>query len=164
MSELPVYKLERIFNAPRDLVWRAWTDPNLLHQWYGPGAETVIHEFDLTPGGKWLNEMKYGENSYFQKVIFKEIAAPEKMVWQHHSSTDAEWDDAPNPMMPNWPRLLHTTVIFEDLGNQTNVILTQVPVDATASEIEAFAQMMPNMDGGWGSGYKIIDDILTGLK
>lgn len=163
MSDLPEYRFERVFDAPRDLVWRAWTDPDLLHQWYGPGAETVIHEFNLTPGGKWLNEMKYGDNSYYQKVVFKEITAPEKMIWQHHSSTDADWNDVPSPMMPNWPALLHTTVIFEDQGDKTNVILTQVPVDASASEIEAFGQMMSNMDGGWGSGYKIIDEILAKL-
>ncbi len=84
MSELPEYKLERIFDAPRELVWKAWTDPNILHRWYGPGADTVIHEFDLSPGGQWLNEMKYGENSMCQKVVFKEVTAPKKMVWHHH--------------------------------------------------------------------------------
>ena len=56
MSELPEYVLERIFDAPRELVWRAWTDPELLQHWYGPGVETIIHEFDLKPGGAWLNE------------------------------------------------------------------------------------------------------------
>lgn len=163
MSELPEYKLERIFDAPRDLVWKAWTDPEILHRWYGPGADTVIHEFDLTPGGQWLNEMKYGEKSMFQKVIFKEITAPEKMVWHHHSSTDADWNDMPSPMMPNWPPLLLTTVIFEDHGDKTNVILTQVPMDATDEQSATFAEMMSNMDGGWGAGYKIIDEILTEL-
>ena len=43
MSELPEYVLDRIFDAPRPLVWRAWTDPQLLARWYGPGVETIIH-------------------------------------------------------------------------------------------------------------------------
>ena len=47
MSDLPEYVLDRTFAAPRELVWRAWTEPELLNRWYGPGAETVIHEFDL---------------------------------------------------------------------------------------------------------------------
>ena len=47
MSDLPEYILERVFNAPRELVWRAWTDPDVLHRWYGPGVETTIHRFDL---------------------------------------------------------------------------------------------------------------------
>ena len=41
MNELPEYKLERLFNAPRHLVWRTWTDPELLNEWYGPGAEPL---------------------------------------------------------------------------------------------------------------------------
>ena len=45
MSEVPEYVLIRKFDAPRDLVWRAWTDPALLHRWYGPNIETIIHEF-----------------------------------------------------------------------------------------------------------------------
>lgn len=164
MSTLPEYKLERLFDASRNLVWRAWTDPELLKKWYGPGADTVIHEFDLSPEGQWLNEMKYGENSYFQKVIFKEIIEEEKMVWHHHSSTDENWEDSPNPMMPNWPPLLLTTVIFEDVGDQTKVILTQVPINANDEEIASFAQMMANMDNGWGAGYKILDEILSNIQ
>lgn len=63
MSDLPEFVLDREFNAPRELVWRAWTDPALLQRWYGPGVETVIHEFDLEPGGVWLNEMKMSGGS-----------------------------------------------------------------------------------------------------
>ena len=68
MSELPEYVLDRIFEAPRELVWRAWTDPEILHRWYGPIIETIIHKFDLKPGGSWLNEMKWGGNSDFSKI------------------------------------------------------------------------------------------------
>ena len=41
MSERPEYVLDRVFEAPREMVWRAWTDPELLPRWYGPGAETI---------------------------------------------------------------------------------------------------------------------------
>ena len=164
MSNNPEYKLERVFNAPRHLVWKAWTDPDYLHRWYGPGADTVIHEFDLSPEGQWLNEMKYGDKSFYQKVIFKEVSEPDKLIWHHHSATDADWNDAPNPMMPDWPALLLTTVIFEDKGDQTNVILTQKPMEATDTELACFEKMMSNMDGGWGSGYKIIDEILEEIS
>jgi uncharacterized protein YndB with AHSA1/START domain len=65
MNDLPEYSLGRVFEAPRNLVWRAWTDPKIIQHWYGPGVETVIHEFDLKPGGLWLNEMKWGGNSHY---------------------------------------------------------------------------------------------------
>lgn len=163
MSDLPEYQLDRLFNAPRDLVWKAWTDPELLARWYGPNIETVIHEFDLRPGGVWLNEMKWGENSNFQKVEFLQVEAQDRMVW-NHCSADANWNVAASPMMPDWPRVLLTTVEFSDAGEQTNVRLHQVPVDATEAEIACFAQMKDGMSKGWSSGYEIIDTVLTELK
>jgi hypothetical protein len=48
-------------------------------------------------------------------------------------------------------------------GDKTNVILTQTPMNASDEEAHGFAAMMSNMDGGWGSGYKIIDEILANL-
>ena len=164
MSDLPEYVIDRVFDAPRELVWRAWTDPELLHRWYGPGAETIIHKFDLEPGGLWLNEMKWGGNSNYQKVVFQEVAQPERLVWHHHSSTDSDWNDVANPMMAGWPRLLLTTVTFADEGDRTKVRLTQVPLEATDAEIACFAEAMSNMDKGWGSGYAILDEILAELR
>lgn len=163
MSDLPTYILDREFDAPRDLVWRAWTDPNILHRWYGPNIETVIHAYDLKPGGSWLNEMKFGDNSDFSRMDFQEISPPEKLVW-HHSSTDADWNISANPMMPDWPKVLLTTVTFEELGEKTNVRLTQTPLGASEAEIACFTAAMSNMDKGWGSGYAIIDELLVELR
>lgn len=164
MSDLPEYILDRVFDAPREMVWRAWTDPDLLQRWYGPGVETVIHRFDLKPGGMWLNEMKWGDNSHYQKVVFQEVTQPERMVWHHHSSTDSDWNPLVNPMMADWPRLLLTTVTFEDKGDKTNVRLSQIPMDATDAEIACFAEKMEGMGKGWGGGYAIIDEILSELQ
>ena len=163
MTDLPKFQLERVFNAPRALVWRAWTDPAILNRWYGPGAETVIHNFDLQPGGTWLNEMRWGENSNYQKVVFTEVDEPSRLVWNHHSNTDADWNDMANPMMADWPRLLLTTVEFEEQLDGTLVRLTQVPLEATEAEIAIFGQAMGNMEGGWGKGYDMLDGILEEL-
>ena len=101
MSDLPEYILARVFDAPREMVWRAWTDPEILHRWYGPNIETIIHEFELKPGGAWLKEMKMGGNSHFSKMVFQEVTQPEKLVWLHFSSTDSDWNNIANPMMAN---------------------------------------------------------------
>ena len=163
MSELPEYVLDRIFDAPRELVWRAWTDPDLLHRWYGPGVETIIHRFDLEPGGSWLNEMKWGGNSDFSKMVFQEVTEPERLVW-HHSSSDSDWNIITSPMMADWPRVLLTTVLFEDMGDQTKVCLSQVPIEATDAEIACFATTMAGMDEGWGSGYALLDEMFVELQ
>ncbi|MCH7834472.1 MAG: SRPBCC domain-containing protein [Proteobacteria bacterium] len=164
MSDLPEYILARVFDAPREMVWRAWTDPEILHRWYGPNIETIIHEFELKPGGAWLNEMKMGGNSHFSKMVFQEVTQPEKLVWHHFSSTDSDWNNIANPMMADWPRVLLTTVLFEDMGDKTNVRLSQVPLEATDAEIGCFAGAMANMDKGWGAGYAIMDELFVELQ
>ena len=162
MSELPEYILDRVFDAPREMVWQAWTDPELLPRWYGPNVETIIHKFDLKPGGVWLGEMKWGGKSNFSKVAFKEVAPQEKLVW-HHSTSDSDWNIISSPMMADWPRVLLTTVTFEDMGAKTKVRLTQIPFEATEAEITCFAGAMAGMDKGWGSGYAILDELFKEL-
>ncbi len=163
MSEPTEYVIDRTFNAPRTLVWRAWTDPDLLARWYGPGIETIIHGYDLKPGGSWLNEMKWGEKSDLSKMVFQEVQPEERLVW-HHSSTDADWNVVANPMMPDWPRVILTIVDFTEAGDQTNVRFSQIPMDATEAENACFAQMMEGMSKGWGSGFAIIDEMLGEMQ
>lgn len=163
MSELPTYVLEREFDAPRELVWRTWTDPDLLPRWYGPRVDTVIHKLDLKPGGLWLVEMKWDGNSNFQRVEYTEVTPPERLVWLH-ASADAAWNVAVNPMMPDWPRVLLTTVTFDEVGGKTLMRLTWVPHEATEAEIACFAAAMDGMGKGWGAGMELLEELLAELQ
>ena len=145
------------------MVWRAWTEPELLARWYGPNIETIIHKFDLKPGGLWLNEMKHGEMSDLSVVTFKEVVPEERLVW-HHSSCDADWHVTSNPMMLDWPRVILTAVTFKDAGTKTKVRLVWKPYEATEAEIACFAQAMAGFGGGWNSGFAIMDDVLAELQ
>jgi uncharacterized protein YndB with AHSA1/START domain len=109
MDKVPEYCLERTFKAPLELVWRAWTDPEILQQWYAPNVETIIHGFDRRPGGIWRNEMKWGGKSDCSTMTFLEVVRLRKLAW-HQSSTDANWNITSNPMMPSRPRVMLTTV------------------------------------------------------
>ncbi len=160
--KLPEFILERRFNAPRDLVWRSWTEPDLLSRWYGPGVETVIHKLDVQPGGLWLSEMKYGGNSHFQRVEYQEVIRPEKLVW-FHSVSDGNWNVISNPMMPDWPRVLMTTVAFEQNGDQTDVRLVWTPYEASQAEIDCFAGAVSGLDMGWGKGMEVLAGLLAEL-
>lgn len=163
MGDLPTYVLDREFDAPRDLVWRTWTEPDLLARWYGPNVETIIHKLDVRPGGLWLNEMRWGENAHFQRVEFTEVTAPERLVWLHAVS-DSEWNITANPMMPDWPRLLLTTVTFEEAGYRTKMRLTWVPHDASDAEIACFAAAIDGMDKGWASGMDLLAGLLAEMQ
>lgn len=163
MGDLPSYVLERVFEAPRELVWKAWTDPKLLARWYGPNVETIIHELDVRPGGVWLNEMKWGDQSHYQRAEFTEVVEPERLVCLM-SNADADWNIAPNPNMPDWPRVLLTTVTFEATGDKTKMRLNWMPHEATAAEIACFAAAMDGMGKGWGAGMAVLEELLAELQ
>lgn len=163
MSDMPEYTFDRVFNAPREMVWRAWTDPELLARWYGPGVDTIIHKFDLKEGGEWLNEMKRGDYSMLSRAVFVEVTPPERLVWRHYSSTDAEWKSITNPQMPDWPKVLLTTVTFAEEGDTTKVRLVWAPFEATEAEIACFAGAVANMGKGWEGGFAIMDQIFAEL-
>lgn len=163
MSDLPTYVLERVFDAPRALVWKTWTDPELLPRWYGPRVETIVHRLELKPGGLWLLEMRMGGNSHYQRVEYTEVTPPERLVWLHANS-DAEWNIVPSPMMADWPRVLLTTVTFEETGDQTRLRLTWVPHEASEAEKACFAAAVDGMDKGWSAGMELLSELLAELQ
>ncbi len=163
MSDLPTYVLERTFNAPRELVWKTWTDPKLLARWYGPGAETITHRLDLQPGGLWLVQMKWGGKSMYQKVEYTEVTPPARLVWLH-SSSDPDWNIIASPMMKDWPRVLLTTVTFEEDGDRTKLRLTWVPHKASEAEIACFAATIAGAGKGWAAGMELLEKLLAELQ
>ena len=163
MSDLPTYVLEREFDAPAALVWRTWTEADLLARWYGPRVETVVHQLDVKPGGLWLNEMKWDGNSNYQRVEYTEVSPPSKLVWLH-SMADADWNVVANPMMPDWPLVLLTTVTFEEAGGKTKMRLTWVPHEASEAEVSCFANAIAGMDKGWGAGMELLAELLAELQ
>jgi len=80
----------REFDAPREVVYQAWTTPELLARWWGPkGFTNTFHEFDLRPGGAWRFDM-HGPNgaNYPNHIIFTEIVPPERIVFDHISKPE----------------------------------------------------------------------------
>jgi len=163
MSDVPTYVLERVFDAPRALVWKTWTDPDLVSRWYGPNVETVIHRLDAKPGGLWLVEMKWGDTSKFERIEYTEVDPPSRLVWLQ-SGADADFNVAPNPMMPDWPRVLHTVVTFEAQGDKTKLRLTWTPHEASDAELACFAGAIANLDKGWGAGMALLEELLADLQ
>ena len=163
MSVLPTYLLERTFDAPRELVWRTWTDPELLARWYGPNVVTIIHRLEVKLGGLWLNEMKMGANSKYQRAEYAELREPERLVCRM-SNTDAKWRNAPNPRMPDWPHVLLTTVTFAEQDGMTKMSLTWVPHGASQAEIDCFANALAGMGKGWDAGMELLEKLLVELQ
>jgi len=77
----------RIIDAPRELVFKAWTDPEHLALWWGPkGFTNTFQEFDMRPGGVWRFVMHGPDGvDYKNKSVFVEIVRPERLVFRHVS-------------------------------------------------------------------------------
>src|SRR5262249_27657323 len=102
----------REFDAPRDLVFAAFTDPKHLAQWWGPdGFTTTTHAFDFRPGGAWRFVMHGPDGRDYQnRIVFDEIKQPERLAYRHTGGDDVE------------PVQFIQTLTFEDLGgNRTRL-------------------------------------------
>lgn len=163
MTDLPIFVMERSFESTPEQVWRTWTEAELLERWYGPGVETHIHEFDVRPGGLWINEMRMGDKSMYQRMEYTEVEAPARLVMLM-SNCDADWEIIDNPMMPHWPRTFLTEVEFESEGDGTKVTLRWIPHEASDEQNDAFANAMDGMEEGWGAGMRVIAEILEELE
>lgn len=77
--------IERTFDAPRDLVWEAWTNPEHVAQWWGPdGFSTTIEKMDFHVGGVWKLTMHGPDGTnYPNSSVFREIVKPERIVFSH---------------------------------------------------------------------------------
>jgi uncharacterized protein YndB with AHSA1/START domain len=106
----------REFEAPRELVFSAWTDAKHLAQWWGPnGFTTTTSRFEFRPGGVWRFVMHGPDGRDYQnRVVFDEIVPPERIVYSHGGGDDVE------------PVQFKQTVLFEDLGgNRTRITWRQ---------------------------------------
>lgn len=79
--------MTRLFDAPRELVFKAWTDPKHVAHWWGPKGFTITtHEMDVRPGGVWRFVMHGPDGvDYKNKIVFVEIVPPERLVYDHVS-------------------------------------------------------------------------------
>ena len=79
----PTIVITRIVDAPRELVWQAWTEPKHVAQWWGPnGFTNTIHAMDVKPGGVWRFVMHGPDGTdYPTKVVYREVVKPERLVY-----------------------------------------------------------------------------------
>jgi uncharacterized protein YndB with AHSA1/START domain len=126
--------VERVFDAPRDLVWKAWTDPEQLAKWWGPrGWATTNYKLELKPGGVWHYCMRGPEGAEsWGKGVYREIVEPERLVYYDVFS------DADGNTVENMPGML-ITLEFADLGSKTQ--LTSTGEFATAEQLDSIIAM-----------------------
>jgi uncharacterized protein YndB with AHSA1/START domain len=119
--------ITRIFDAPRELVWKAWTDPERIKRWFGPrGFTTPVYKMDLRVGRKYHSAMRSPDGQDFWSTgVFREIAEPERLVMSD-SFADEKGNKVPASyygMSPDWSGESLITVTFEEIEGKTRMTL-----------------------------------------
>ena len=114
--------MTRDFDAPRELVFKAFTDPKHLGKWWGPrGFSTTIHEMDARPGGMWRFMMHGPDGTdYPNRITYLEVVPPERLLYDH--GTDDE------------PKQFRVTVTFVEQGGKTRLTMRSLFPSVEACE------------------------------
>ena len=123
--------IEYTFDAPRELVWKAWTEPERLMHWWGPqdltpgDARLNIARLDFRPGGVFHYSLQSPDGSLvWGKFVYREIAAPKRIVFVS-SFTDEAGNPTRHPQNPAWPLEVINTLTLSVQEGQTTLILRQ---------------------------------------
>lgn len=157
------FEISRVVDAPRDRVWKAWTDPEQFRRWFGPKGCKMTHcKVDFRPGGllHYCLQMPNG-GEMWGKALYEEIRKPERLVWVQ-SFSDKDGGTTAHPMNPDWPRTTHTTVSFEEQGRKTKITIRWLPVEgSTEAELRTFDQNRAGMNQGWSGTFEQLDQFLA---
>jgi len=141
-SEQKVVVLTRVYDAPRELVYKMWTDPKHVKQWWGPRDFTIPRcELDVRPGGAIRIDMQGPAGTPFAGVfpttgVFREVVEPERLVFSETAFLEEHGDPAIEGL---------TTVTFEEENGKTKVTVHSAIVWAKPEAADAVA----GMEAGW---------------
>jgi uncharacterized protein YndB with AHSA1/START domain len=150
-NDLQEFVITRVFDAPRDLVWKAFTEPQRMKEWWGPKGVTITKsEMDLRPGGSYHYAMRTPDgNTMWGKFVYREITPPSRMVFVN-SFSDEAGGVTRHPMAPTWPLEMLSTFSFEEEDGKTRFTVRWSPLNASAEERATFAAGHASMQQGWG--------------
>jgi uncharacterized protein YndB with AHSA1/START domain len=140
-------RIERIFNAPRDRVWRAMTDPQLVAQWWGRGNKLVIERMEVKRGGHWRFVEHGPDGTHGFEGRFREVTPPERVVQTF------EWDGMPGYVAIN-------TATLEDLGDGRTRLVSTSLFHTTE---ERDGMLHSGMEGGLSESYAALDRVLAAM-
>ena len=138
--------ITRTFDAPRELVFQAWTDPHHAREWWGPVNYPARHvEMDVRPGGAWRMCLRSteGKPELWQGGVFREVVAPERLVFTF------AWEEEGERGMETL-----VTVTFAEAGGKTRMTFRQTPFQSVEER--------DGHDWGWNSAFDRLDADLKG--
>lgn len=161
-TKAPDFAISRVLDAPREMVWSAFTDPERMKHWWGPKGFTVIaSKMDLRPGGTYHYGLKAPDGTpMWGKFVFREIVPLTRMVFIS-SFSDEAGGTTRHPLHMSWPLEMLSVFTFEELpGGKTKFTVHWTPHNATEEERKTFDAGQASMQQGWSG---TLDQLTTYL-
>jgi len=148
------FVITRVFRAPRERVWDAWTQREHLMRWMGPKGTTIAQaSLELRPGGLFHYGMRSPDGTMlWGRWEFRQIVRPERLVVVVAFS-DEQAGVTRHPFVPGWPLETESTMTLDEhagIGGGTTLVLSWRPLGATDDERRLFAASHAGMEQGWG--------------
>jgi uncharacterized protein YndB with AHSA1/START domain len=157
------FVITRVFDAPRELVWKAHSEIEHLKHWWGPKGFTLdAAKFEFRPGGIFHYQMR-APNGFIMwgRFNYREIAPPERIVYVV-SFSDEKGGVTRNPMSHTWPLEMLNTVTFTEHGGRTTLTIRTVALGGTEEERKSFVDGFDSMRQGYtGTLDKLADHLKT---
>jgi uncharacterized protein YndB with AHSA1/START domain len=145
------FSITRTFDAPRELVWKAFSEAERLAQWWGPkGGKIRVAKLEFRPGGIFHYAMGLPNGGeMWGRFIYREVVAPERLVYVN-SFSDANGGVTRAPMNANFPLEVLNNLTFAESAGKTLLTIRGQPLDASAEELQTFKGFFPSMQKGFG--------------
>ena len=159
-----IFTITRRFPAPRDLVWKSWSEAERLQRWWGPKGCTIESaRFEFRPGGFFHYSMRFpGGDPMWGRFMYREIGAPERLVWLN-SFSNPGCGITRAPFGGAIPLEIHNELTLTDEGGKTLLTLKGYPHGASAEEEEVFRGMFASLNQGWSGTMEQLEEYLGGL-
>ena len=144
------FVITQTFDAPRELVFQSWVEPERLAQWWGPvGFELSVLSLDLQPGGVFHYGMR-ADNGYemWGKFTYQSIEAPERIV-SILSFADKQGNAVQHPVSATWPLESFNTMTLTEENGKTTMTLRSTPHKATDEQHRTFVEGHESMKEGF---------------
>ena len=161
----PEFVITRLFDAPRELVWKTFTDPEHMQHWWGPkGFKARVVKMDFWPGGVYLYSLKSPDgHEMWGKFVYREIVAPERVVLIN-SFSDENGGLTRHPLSPTWPLEMLSVFTFAEQDGKTLFTLKWSPYNATDTERQTFEAGRKSMQGGWTGTLDQLTEYLSKIQ
>ncbi|WP_248927971.1 SRPBCC family protein [Paenibacillus hamazuiensis] len=156
--------ITRTFNAPRDLVFKMWTEAEHLEHWWGPkGLKLTVVKLDVRPDGIFHYKMSNAEGlEMWGKFVYREVDAPEKLEYVS-SFSDPEGNTVSSLIAPGFPLEVRNVVTFDEHDGKTILTLRGGPINATEEELKFYESMHGSMQQGFAGTFSQLDEYLASL-